>query len=125
LLLLAHIACAFHFSHHWEHAHAIAETARRTADLIGWEFGGGVYFNYLFVLLWLADVVWWWSGPKSYSRRPAAIAFAIHAYLFFIAFNGAIIFESGPTRWVGLLFIAALAYRWIGRRWARPDIEPE
>ena len=108
LLLLAHVACAFHFVHHWEHAHAVAETARQTDELVGWEFGGGVYFNYLFALLWIADVVWWWSRPESYERRPLAVSVAIHSYLFFIAFNGAIIFEDGPTRWFGLLFIAAL-----------------
>jgi hypothetical protein len=58
--------------------------------------------------LWTADVVWWWSRPESYANRPAAVAIALHGYLFFIAFNGAIIFEAGPTRWFGLLFLAAM-----------------
>jgi hypothetical protein len=37
------------------------------------------------------------------------MSFLVHAYLFFIAFNGAIVFESGPTRWVGIPATLGLA----------------
>jgi hypothetical protein len=33
----------------------------------------------------------------------------VHVFLFFIAFNGAIIFEAGPTRWAGIAACCALA----------------
>jgi hypothetical protein len=39
---------------------------------------------------------------------------ALHAWLFFIAFNGAVIFEAGPTRPAGILvtlLFAVLAAR--------------
>ena len=52
-LLFLHIALAFHFVHEWRHASAVAETARRTKEMLGVAFGGGLYFNYAFALLWL------------------------------------------------------------------------
>lgn len=109
LLLAAHIASAFHFYHAWSHAHAVADTARQTRELIGWEFGGGVYFNYLFAALWTFDVGWMWIAAESYQRRPTSIALLLHAYMFFIAANGAIVFESGPTRWFGIAACIGLA----------------
>src|SRR5258708_31308395 len=50
LLLWAHVACAFAVYHHWSHDDAYARTARETAEMIGVDWGGGIYFNYLFVL---------------------------------------------------------------------------
>ena len=109
VLLVGHIAGAFHFRHGWSHAHAVAETARQTRDLLGREFGGGVYFNYLFAAAWTADVGWMWLSRASYERRPAWVAAALHAYLMFIAVNGAIVFERGPTRWFGVAACIGLA----------------
>ena len=52
LLFVAHVVAAFHFHHHWSHRAALAETACQTRDLLGLEFGVGLYFNYLFLLVW-------------------------------------------------------------------------
>src|SRR5438876_3113025 len=52
-----HVACAFQFYHNWSHAAAYAETARQTAEFTGWKWGGGIYINYLFALVWLGEVV--------------------------------------------------------------------
>src|SRR5262245_23179114 len=60
---LGHVLAAFHFYHHWSHAAASRETARQTTETIGITWAGGIYFNYLFTALWLADVVWWWANP--------------------------------------------------------------
>ncbi|MBL8848547.1 MAG: hypothetical protein JNG89_02645, partial [Planctomycetaceae bacterium] len=57
LLLAAHVLCAFHFQHHWSHAEAYAHTARRTAETVGWNWGGGLYVNYAAIALWGADVL--------------------------------------------------------------------
>ena len=35
LVYLSHVISAFHFHHHWSHAAAYEETARRTAELFG------------------------------------------------------------------------------------------
>lgn len=108
LLFLAHVLCAFHFYHHWSHRAAVEDTARQTQELMGWQFGEGIYFSYLFTLIWVADVAWWWIGPTSYRQRPIAIAAIIHGYVFFIAFNGAVLFEVGAIRWVGVAACAGL-----------------
>jgi hypothetical protein len=112
-LLLLHIAASFHFVHDWRHALAVAETARQTKALIGWEFGGGVCFNYAFAALWAADVAWWWIAPKSYGRRPKWIPIALHLFMFFIAFNGAVVFAHGPVRWIGAAFTLLVGWRLI------------
>ena len=74
LAYLAHVAAAFHFEHDWSHDHAWAHTAQRTWALTGWDWGGGLWVNYAFTLLWSADAAWWWAGPRSHQARPAWIA---------------------------------------------------
>ncbi len=108
-LLLAHMAAAFHYYHHWNHADAAAETARQTQQRIGVAFAGGIYFNYALALLWLADCTWWWIAPAAYVRRPVWITSGLHAYMLLIAFNGAVVFEVGPTRWWGVVVCVLLA----------------
>jgi hypothetical protein len=130
-LFLVHVACAFHFYHHWSHAAAWQKTADETEQLLGVAFGEGIYFSYMFLVLWLLDVVWLWAGDSPQSRSagsatcvPACQAaavptpswrLAVHAFLLFIAINGAIIFESGVIRWAGIpvtLALSGLAVRW-------------
>ena len=88
-------------------------------------FGNGIYFSYLFLVMWVLDVVWLWAidSPQpraagSATSMPACQAaavptprwrLAVHAFLLFIAINGAIIFESGVTRWAGIPVTLALA----------------
>lgn len=111
VLFLLHTLCAFHFVHHWSHSHAVLHTAKRTEELLGWGFGGGVYFNYLFVALWLWEAARFWKTPVSYGVG----FYLLHGYLLFIAINGAIIFETGPTRIAGMLTIAAVLLLWLSR----------
>lgn len=127
LLLGAHLVAAFHYYHHWSHRHALEDTARQTEELLGVPFGAGIYFSYLFGLLWLADALWWQFFSESYRRIPGPWLLALHAYLFFIAFNGAVVFEGGVTRWGGLagsLVFAVIAvwqfFRWNRARSATP-----
>jgi len=117
-LFVAHVACAFHIYHDWNHAAAFEKTATETEQLLGVRFGEGIYFSYLFLVLWVFDVLamWTWWHPAGDLRRPmvGAVQWALHAYLFFIAFNGAIVFEAGPTRWAGVaacLLLVGLAMR--------------
>jgi hypothetical protein len=116
---LAHVACAFQFYHQWSHAAAYRRTALDTAALAGLDWGGGLYVNYLFTLLWTGDVAWWWLAEDSYLRRPACLSWVWHASFAFIAFNGAVVFAKGPAMWFGLVAsgLAALgAYRWLVAR---------
>jgi hypothetical protein len=102
LCFVLHVISAFHFHHHWSHAHAIADTAEQTQKLMGWAFGEGLYFSYLFLIVWVADVLWWWGNETSYVNRPRWLGGAIQLYLLFIAFNGAVVFKSGAIRYAGI-----------------------
>ena len=55
VLLLAHFALAFHLRYGWSQAAAVRETARQTAETFGLDWGGGVFVNYLFAIVWTID----------------------------------------------------------------------
>ena len=140
VLFDVHVACAFHFYHHWSHAIAWQHTAERTRELLGVAVGDGIYFSYLFLVLWIVDVLWLWR-PASTPKTPAVVSrrspggslaasasadaiavpdcatgsratprwrVVIHVFLLFIAINGAIVFEAGPTRWAGAIVCLGL-----------------
>jgi hypothetical protein len=103
---LVHLAMAFHYFHHWSHAHAFEHT-RQASGL-----GEGIYFSYFFSLLWSADTSWWWLRPTKYAARRAWLHRLIYAFLLFIVFNGTVVFAAGPVRWAGAATTAALAVAW-------------
>jgi hypothetical protein len=107
---LVHLAMAFHYYHHWSHAHAFEHTRQVSGA------GEGIYVSYLFTWLWIADAVWWWIQPKRYAARPVWIDRALHAFMLFIVFNGMIVFESGAIRWAGLLLFILLPAGWLHSR---------
>ena len=109
IAMIAHVIAAFHYTHHWSQMDAIESTARKTEQLIGWAFGEGLYFNYLFLLVWISDVLFWWLRPERYETRSTWLEYGTHAYLFFIAFNGVVIFESGVTRIGGIVAVVIFA----------------
>jgi hypothetical protein len=122
VLFVLHVLAAFHFAHDWSPASAFEKTAVETEALLGFRFGSGIYFSYLFLLVWVADVVWLWRQPlaglagtaTSGDSLPSRPTFSwsrllIHAYLLFIAANGAIVFEAGPTRPAGIVAGVLLA----------------
>ena len=118
---LIHVVCAFHYFYRWSEAVGYSETARQTFVHTGMHWGGGLYFNYLFAAVWLADVVWWWSAPVSFSRRPHLLNVCWDGFFFFMVLNGAVIFVNGPKRWLGAVLCAVLALLW-WRRWRKKAI---
>lgn len=118
LFLWLHVACAFEHFHAWSHASALAQTARDTAAVTGFDWGGGLWINYFVMLLWAGDVVWWWLAPLSHQARGRAWEIAWQGGLAFIVFNALVVFKTGPLRWTGLLLSAALLTLAI-RRYAR------
>jgi len=122
-LFVVHVVAAFGYYHHFSHRAAFDDTAKQTADLLGFAFGGGIYFSYLFLAVWVLDVVWRWVAAAS---RPAWLDWPLHLYMFFIAFNGAIVFEGGVSRWGGIvacvLLAGILVLKACGRR--KPPGEP-
>src|SRR5882724_4027554 len=92
---LIHVACAFHFYHHWSHAAAYQDTAQKTAAATGLDWGGGLYLNYLFALVWGVDVFWWWCNAASYTARARIVEWSVQGFLAFMAFNATVVFGHG------------------------------
>ena len=116
VFFLAHVACAFTYYHDWSHDAAYRETARLTAAVAGRNWGGGLYWNYVFAAAWLADVVWWWLAPEGFARRSPRLNAVWHGFFFFMVFNGTVVFGHGPVRWFGALICGSLAALWWVRR---------
>lgn len=112
VLYLVHVGCAFNFYHHWSHAAAYDDTSRRTKELLGTGWGAGLYFNYVFTIAWVVDVIWWWRGLALYRRRSRWIQVGIHAFFAFMFFNATVVFAAGPVRWLGLVGTAILGLVW-------------
>jgi hypothetical protein len=111
LLLVAHFVAVYGVYHHWSHTEALAHTARRTEELTGWSWSGGLYFNYAFLALWAGDALWWWVQPTSYLGRSRWIEFLIQGYLAFIAVNATIVFAAGTVRWASVgIFLILVAF---------------
>lgn len=117
LFLWVHIAVAFHLGHGWSHE-AAWEHTRQVGG-----YGDGIYVNYAFALVWLADVVRAWVSPNSYLTRPRWLHWTIHGFLAFVVFNAAVVFADWGfritfTSWV--LFLALLT-RYLQRRFPVPQ----
>ena len=108
LVFLAHVARAFQAVHDWSHADAHTHTARRTEEFTGVASGVGLYLNYVFTAVWLADALWWCAYPASHQRRPAWMTWTLHGFLAFMVFNATVVFATGATRWLGLTATLAL-----------------
>jgi hypothetical protein len=102
LAFLLHTAFAFQFYHHWSHRAAYEATARQTADVVGFDWGGGLYANYVFAAVWTVDACWWWFSPQRYVARPRGLEWAVQGFLGFMAFNATVVFGAGAIRWMGL-----------------------
>ncbi len=110
---LAHVLCAFAFHYGWSHATAFQETARQTHEVMGAKVGVGVFVSYAFTLAWVADTAWWWLDEASHRRRSRLLTRAWHGFFFFIVFNGTVVFEHGPARWLGALICGGLVVLWL------------
>jgi hypothetical protein len=108
LALVAHVGFAFHFYHSWSHDIAYATTARQTAEIVGLNWGGGIYANYALAIVWTMDVVWWWANPASRHARPRIMEWGLQGFLAFMFFNATVVFGSGMIRWAGLAVFVLL-----------------
>ncbi|MEM6795502.1 MAG: hypothetical protein AAF725_16105 [Acidobacteriota bacterium] len=123
LLFWVHVVSAFDVFYGWSHAYALAETARQTRELTGFDSSSGLYLNYLFALAWTIDA---WRARRVGERRlgpgdSLGGFLALHGFFLFMIVNGAVVFVPGPRRWLGLVITlaGAAAVGWAVRR-ARP-----
>jgi hypothetical protein len=120
LSYLAHVVSAFHYVHGWSHARAAAETARQTEELFGIASGAGLFFNYLFTVVWTFDALWWWLDEDGYRLRPRWTSVFVHAFLAFMFVNGAVVFAQGFSRWFALAAALPLLFLWLRSRGGPP-----
>ena len=88
---LLHVWCAFEYLYQWSHTVAYRETARQTAELFGVSWGGGLYLNYLFTAVWIADCAWVWLSPHWWRSRAPWVATALHVFLAFMWVNATLV----------------------------------
>src|SRR5260370_22419360 len=79
-------------------------------------FGPVIFFSPLFTVLWTVDVAWWWYAPRAYASRSVRITRTLHGYMAFIIFNGTVVYETDPIRWVGVGMFAVLAVGLVRKR---------
>lgn len=111
VLALVHTVLAFDVVHHWSHADAIRNTADQTEAVFGVPVGRGIYGNYLFFAVWLADAVWWRMAPAGY-ERPPVVTWTMRAFYMLVIVNGVVIFVDGARRIAGLALVTWLARIW-------------
>jgi hypothetical protein len=110
-LALVHTLLAFDIVHHWSHADAVRSTAAQTEAMFGVAVGDGIYVNYVFFAVWLADAIWWRLAPSGY-ERPALAVWTLRAFYMVIIFNGIVVFVDGARRIFGLVIVTWLARIW-------------
>jgi hypothetical protein len=116
ILALIHVALAFHLVYAWNHEAAVAATVRQAADRFGAGWRGGIYVNYVFLALWLADVCWWWLAPASHAARSPRLEVARFVFFAFMFLNGAVVFASGIGRVVGMVAMSVVLLASLARR---------
>ena len=112
--MTVHAVSAFAIVYRGSHEVALAETARQTAALTGLDSGSGLYVNCAFLAIWLADAVWWWSGPAARART-AGLGWARLGLFLFMFVNGAVVFADGWMRTIGIVSVTAVVGAMITR----------
>jgi hypothetical protein len=105
LLCIAHIVIVMGLRHGWSHDAAVRDTARQTMKVFGVAFGAGAYVNYVFVVVWLAELGWWRRDPLGYARRGPLAAWLLRGFYFVILVNAAVIFVRPQFRIAGLALL--------------------
>ena len=120
VLCLAHFALAFDLRHGWSQASAIHATALQTRAVYGFEWGGGVFVNYAFLLIWTLDAAWWRLNPLKYAAQSMRLRWSLRTFYFVVIVNGAVIFAAGSRRPLGALIVIAILGSWMSGRSPTP-----
>ena len=115
LSAVIHVLCAFHFEHQWEHQTAVNHTIEETKRVTGFTFAYGIYFNYLFLLIWTIDCF----SSANHSRWSRFV----HGYMLLIIISATIVFEDGPIRYISLATGMTLTLLWLRRRKAGEQLD--
>lgn len=104
LICVAHVALSFHLVHDWSLSSAYEHVLKRTQETTGIASGFGLYVNFAFVLLWLADTILWWRNLNWTEQRiPYWIVQGVFAFL---TIQATAVF--GPSFWIPITAAVAL-----------------
>lgn len=115
ILLAGHIVLAMAVRHGWSHASALEATAQQTNEMFGLNWAGGVYVNYVFAVVWIAELFVWRQWPEGYASRPDWIRWSLRGFYFVILVSAAVIFASDWRRLMGAALVAVVLASWITR----------
>lgn len=110
-LALAHALAAFHWHYDWSHTQAVVATAEQTAEVFGLNWGGGVWVNYAFLVVWLADAGWR-TARRRHGVTGSTGTWVLRGFYVIVIANGAITFVAWPMNLVGAVMVAVLAWCW-------------
>jgi hypothetical protein len=108
LAMVIHAAAAFALVYEGSQDVALAAVARQTAGITGVKTGAGLYVNYAFIAIWIADAAWWWTVPPAKAAVVGTWAWARLAFFLFMFVNGAVVFADGWMRGLGLCAVIAV-----------------
>ncbi len=113
LLVVVHVLVALDLRYNWDHALAVSETARRSAEVYGSAWRGGLYVNYLFVLAWFVESWRWRRAERRHRRLSPVVTWALRGFFLLIIANGTIIFAvHAASRVAGVLLVGVLLWSW-------------
>ena len=115
-----HMAIAMAVHYGWNHQAAVRATAEQAAAVYGITWTGGLYVNYVFLLIWAGETAWWAISTRAYLSRGAALVWSLRAFYFVIIVNAVVVFARPAMRPAGLLLLAALVVSWIRINAPRP-----
>ena len=104
-----------HCEHDWSHAAAYEHTTQQTKDIVGINWGGGLYFNYAMLVLWAADVGLQWRQSEGQRHFVSRLN---EWFCAFMLLNATVVF--GPWWW----WLVAIAFGIVAsavRSWTRVD----
>jgi hypothetical protein len=111
LLCAVHILIALGVKYDWNHEAARRQTAVQTAAIYGVNVSAAIYTNYLFLMVWIADVsrrARWLRSPCN----PTLTDWGLRAFYLLIISNAAIIFARPPIRPLGVALVLLLVWAW-------------
>ena len=120
---LVHMILAFQVAYGWSQQAALEDVGTQSESISGVRAPWGLFINYAFGAVWLADLIWWWlAGDLTYRRRPIWSHWLLHGFFLFMLFNGGFVFVERWTRWIGLALFsvslgAAIAVPLRQKRW--------
>lgn len=115
----AHVILAFQFVHDWSHADAWQHTAIETERMTRIRRGEGLWVNYLFTAMWLADVVRIWTACRRRVATNRTLDVVNYFFFAFIVFNATVVFGPAIYRWLAIPVAV-----WLSRTWYQARLTP-